>query len=213
MMDAIPLDDRLDLRHAATDRALVLNVPVRRLFAIDGFGPPVTPDYLVALHALRAADQAVRALLRVRGWREQLTTAAECLWRPGPTIGPGDIVDSFETRREWRWTQLAEIPAPAADLDVVAAIDAARESAGREQPLIRVIELWEGEVVQILSVGGPRAEVEALRRVLEAVTADGLSWDPIVHQIFFTDPVRSPRDRWRSILRVRIGRETGRRGH
>jgi hypothetical protein len=212
-MDVLPLNDRLDLRHAATDRALAVNVPVRRLFAIDGFGPPATPDHLLALRTLRAADQAVRALLRARGWREQVATAAECLWRPGRTVTPDHIVDSFATRGEWRWTQLAEIPPMATDPEVLASIDSARESAGREQPLIRVIELWEGQALQILSVGGPIAEMQALRRLLDAVGAGSLSWDPVVHQIFFSDPAQSPRDRWRSILRVTVGHEAGRRGH
>jgi hypothetical protein len=66
-METQPLSDRFELRHAATDHALRVSVPARRLLAMDGFGPPGTPDFLLALRSLRSAEQSIRARLAAAG--------------------------------------------------------------------------------------------------------------------------------------------------
>ena len=201
-METRPLSDRFELRHAATDHALRVTVPARRLLAIDGFGPPGTPDFLLALRTLRSAEQSIRANLAAAGWQGLVPAAAESIWRPEPRVAGDELVDSFASRSEWRWVQLAELPTMADRADAAAAIDAVRQRAGREQPLIRVVDLHEGESLQILAVGGPGAEGDVLRHLLEAMRAEGQEPDRAVHQIFVSDPARVPRDRWRSILRI-----------
>src|SRR4051812_33589923 len=101
-METQPLSDRFELRHAATDHALRVTVPARRLLAIDGFGPPATPDFLLALKTLRSAEQAIRGKLAASGWQGLVPAAAECVWRPAPKVGASELVDSFATRGEWR---------------------------------------------------------------------------------------------------------------
>jgi hypothetical protein len=201
-----PLSDRFELRHAASDRVLPVKVPSRRLLAIAGFGPPGTPDYLLALRALRLADQAVRAALSAAGWTGLVRGAAECMWQPPPEVPSASIVGSFVGRTDWRWQQLVELPRQAGPDDAAAAIDRVREGAGRERPLIHVVEARESEALQILSVGGPTAEADALRRLVDAMAADGVEGEGAIHQLFVSDPERVPRDRWRSILRVPIVR-------
>jgi hypothetical protein len=209
-METQPLSDRFELRHAATDRALAVTVPARHLLAIDGFGPPGTPDFLLALRTLRRADQVIRAKLAAAGWQAVVPAASECIWRPGPTVGPEELVDSFTTRGEWRWVQLAEVPSMADRGLAMAAIDEVRAGAGREQPLMRVADVHEDRALQILAVGGPLAETDAVRRVLDAIRAEGHEPEAAIHQIFVSDPARVPRDRWRSILRIPIVPSEGR---
>src|SRR4051794_34773491 len=200
-METQPLSDRFELRHAATDHAIRVIVPARRLLAIDGFGPPGTPDFLLALRALRSAEESIRAKLAAAGWHGLVAASAECIWRPDAKIAADEFLGSFASRAEWRWVQLAEVPSMAERADAVAAIDSVRQRAGREQPLMRVVDVQEGESLQILAVGGPDAETDAVQRLLEAV--DGEHREPhAIHQIFVSDPARVPRDRWRSILRL-----------
>src|SRR4051812_36912782 len=133
-METQPLSDRFELRHAATDHALRVTVPARRLLAIDGFGPPATPDFLLALKTLRSAEQAIRGKLAASGWQGLVPAAAECVWRPDPKVGASELVDSFATRREWRWVQLAGGPRGAVSGGGLAAVDAGRGPAGPGRP-------------------------------------------------------------------------------
>ena len=99
-METRPLSDRFELRHAATDHALRVTVPARRLLAIDGFGPPGTPDFLLALRTLRSAEQSIRANLAAAGWQGLVPAAAESIWRPEPRVAGDELVDSFASRSE-----------------------------------------------------------------------------------------------------------------
>src|SRR4051794_34724407 len=160
-METQPLSDRFELRHAATDHAVRVTVPARRLLAIDGFGPPATPDFLLALKTLRSVELAIRGKLAASGWRGLVPAAAEWVWRPDPKVAADELADSFATRGEWRWVQLAEVPGMAVPGDVLVAIDGVRAHAGRAQPLVRVVDVQEGEALQILADGGAQVETDA----------------------------------------------------
>jgi hypothetical protein len=203
-MESPPVSDRFELRHAATDHVSLVTVPPRRLFAIDGYGPPRTPDFRLAFDALRAADEAVRAALAHTGSRELARPAAECIWRPGPEVEPDRLVESFATRTEWRWVQLLEVQPIATSAHALDAVDGVRRRAGRDRALIRVVELQELDALQILAVGGDEAETEALRRLLDAVSSGGLDRRGDIHQIFVADPTRVPDARGRSIIRIPV---------
>lgn len=203
-MDPLPVSDRFELRHAATDHVSLVTVPPRRLFAIDGFGPPRSPGFDLALETLRAAATQLDATLAGRGPRHRERPLAECLWWPGPTVERDELVGSFATRADWRWEQLLEVSPDATREEALAAIDRVRARAGREQPLLRLIELRELDALQILAVGGRPAEAVALERLLDAVTAGGLTSHGDVHQLFLTDPALVPEDHSRTILRVPV---------
>ena len=71
-MAAEESSDRLDLRHAATDRALIVVVPERQLFAIDGVGSPGGADYRLATATLRSVTAAVRSSAEFGGTERRL---------------------------------------------------------------------------------------------------------------------------------------------
>jgi hypothetical protein len=205
-MERQPVSDRFELRHAATDQVSRVTVPARRLFAIDGFGPARTPDYLLALEAIRAVEDAVRAHHPAAGSQSVPRPPLECLWRPAGPLEPEVLVRSFASRSEWRWELLIEVPAAASLSSAVAATADVAAGAGREQPLVRVRELRESDAIQTLSVGGPASDAAALRRLLDAASADGLEPAGDIHQILLTDPARVDGPRERSIVRVPVRR-------
>jgi len=195
--------DRLDLRHAATDRALIVVVPRRRLFAIDGVGAPIAADFRLASTSLRAVAAALRARLGPRR-PDDPTAVLEVAWWVHPEIPPEATAEAFADRATWHWQQMIEIPNRATAADAEAAIETARRAAGREVPLVRVIELEEGQAAQILHVGGAAGEPESVRKLYRAIAEADLRPRGHLHQIVLADPAEVPEGRGRSILRLPV---------
>ena len=192
-----------ELRHAATDRATIVVVPTQRLFAIDGFGSPSGTDFRLATETLRAVSDALRARLRSTRSGDPGKGSIEAVWWTHPEVPIEQMADTFADRSAWHWQQLIEVPRTAAEADATAAIDATRVHAGQQLPLVRIVEITEGQTAQILNVGAA-AEPDSLRKLGRELDAAGLQPRGHVHQIFLTDPHLVSADRARSILRIPV---------
>ena len=115
--------DQIELRHAATDRATIVVVPERRMFAIDGLGDPRTTGFVLASDTLRAADEALRARVQREHGHKIARGVLECAWWTHPEPPSEDLATSFADRSTWHWQQMLEIPSEAGDEDAQAAIE------------------------------------------------------------------------------------------
>jgi hypothetical protein len=192
----------LELRHASTDRATIVVVPRRRLFAIDGVGSPTAGDFQLASQTLRAVDEALRVRLRARSL-DVPKPALEVAWWTHPELPPDDMAEQFADRSTWHWQQMIEVPDKAVDADTTGSIDDTRRGAGRDVALVRVIELIEGRAAQILQIGNAD-ERDSVRRLYAAIREAGLRPRGHLHQIHIADPMQVPIDRRRSILRLPV---------
>ena len=192
-----------ELRHAATDRATIVVVPRRRLFAIDGVGEPTAATYRFAAETLRTVSDALRHRLRARGHADRGKPPIETAWWTHPEVPPGEMAELFADRAAWHWQQLVEVPERATDEDAAAAIDETRRRAGREGPLVRVVEIVEGRSAQILNLGAD-GEAASVRRLAAEIATSGLRPHGHLHQIFLSDPEVVGRAKARSILRLPI---------
>ena len=193
----------LELRHAATDRATIVVVPKRRLFATDGVGGPAAADFRFAGEALRTVSEALRRRLRAAGAHDPGKPPIEVAWWTHPELPPDAMAEAFADRSSWHWQQLVEVPDRATDEDAAAAIDEMRRRAGRDVALVRVVEIVEGRSAQILNIG-PDSEGASIRRLAAEIEAAGLRPHGHLHQIFVSDPEAAARGRSRSILRIPI---------
>ena len=192
-----------ELRHAATDRATIVVVPRRRLFAIDGVGEPTAATYRLASDTLRAVTEALRHRLRAGGHGDPGKPPIETAWWTHPELAPEAMADAFPDRASWHWQQLVEVPARATDDDADQAIDETRRGAGREAPLVRIVDIVEGRSAQILNLGAD-GEAASVRRLAAEIAAAGLRPHGHLHQIFIADPDVVGRAKARSILRLPI---------
>ena len=196
--------DRFELRHAATDRATLVVVPERRMFAIDGLGDPRLAAFVLASDSLRAVDERVRARVQKATGRRVDPAVLECAWWTHPEPPSQDLASSFADRSTWHWQQMIEIPPEASDEDAQRCIDETRAEFDRALPLVRVIQFAEGRSAQILHVGGPADEHRSVVALYEAVAREGLHPHGHLHEIRLADYERVPDGRARSILRLPI---------
>jgi hypothetical protein len=202
-MTEAPIGDPFELRHAATDRATIVNVPERWLLAIDGVGSPDADDYRLAGQVLRTALANVSARLRRLGWTGQPTRVLETAWWIHPEVPPDQTAEAFKDRRVWHWQQMIELPLAATEDDVESAIDQTRREAGRVVPLLRTVHFVEGVSAQILHVGASPVD-EAVRRLYDAVAAQGLEPRGHLHELRLAEAQAVPQGRERSILRLPV---------
>lgn len=198
------MTDRFELRHAATDRAIIVVVPERRMLAIDGLGEPRAADFVFAGKTLRNAGELLRKRLQREYGLERRVGVLECAWWTHPEPPSQDIVEAFADRSTWHWQQMIEIPSEATDADAEAVIEEARSRAGRAAPLMRLIRFNEGRSAQILHVGGPESQGRSVQALFDAVAKAGLRPHGHLHEIRVADHERVPQDRARSILRLPI---------
>ena len=106
----------LELRHAATDRAMIVDVDERRLFAIDGIGEPSGSDFRLAADTLRQVARVLARSLRRDRFVTPRPGILECAWWTHPEIESGrisasELVDRV-VRRGRAWISEVHLSGP-----------------------------------------------------------------------------------------------------
>jgi hypothetical protein len=196
--------DTLELLHAATDRATIVTVPERRMFALDGLGDPAGAGYGEAIETLHAIADLLRARLHVERHLETRVGPIECAWWTHPEPPRDEVPERFADRATWHWQQMVEIPPQATETDAEAVLAEAREVGIPDAALVRVIRFDEGLSAQILHAGPRDSEPDSVRRLYDAVHAARLRPRGHLHEILVSDPRRAPAERRHSILRLPV---------
>jgi hypothetical protein len=199
----LSLSQQIELLHASTDRPNVVDVPERRLLALEGIGHPTGPGFLVACEALDASADAVAAVRRRRTGGHVPVGHLEAIWWKEET---DRWLDAIESPLPWHWELLIECPSGVSDDEAVAALEGAAADARTLPDIerVRLIRFPEGRCVQILHVGAFDSKVSLLHWLFGEIAAMGLRVSGRHHEIYVTDPRRTPPDAWRTIVRYPV---------
>jgi hypothetical protein len=199
----LSLSQQIELLHASTDRPNVVEVPERRLLALEGIGEPTGPGFHESCEALVAAVEAIAAERRRRTNGPVPRGHLEAIWWKEETAWFLDAIDSPDP---WHWDVMIECPSGVADDDVHATIarSAADPGAVPDIERVRLIHFTEARCVQILYVGRFEAKANLLPRLFGEIAALGLRVAGRHHEIYMTDPRRTSPDEWRTIVRYPV---------
>jgi len=194
----------LELRHASTDRAIIVVVPERRLLAVDGIGEPTSAAFQLGTASLRATETILRS--RRAGSRLDAARSAvfECAWWTHPELAPDEVEAAFADRSTWHWQQMIAVPDRATEADIDAAILEERRGEGPSGPPIRAIHVREGRAAQMLHVGTSGTAVTTLGRLYRIIGEAGMRPAGHIHELRLADDRDVPLERARSILRIPI---------
>ena len=178
-----------------TDWAIV-EVPPMHYLGIDGAGDPNTAkSYPEAVEALYSVAYTLKFALKERPF----------------TVGPleglwwADDPTTFVTREKaaWSWTMLISQPPWLTEADVASAVQAAL--AKKKRPAIervRSLSLSEGPSAQLLHIGSYDDEGPRLAQLHnEFFVQHGLDFNGLHHEIYLSDPRRTPPEKLKTILR------------
>jgi hypothetical protein len=209
--------------HAATDRINLIDLPVRRVLAVDGVGEPRGIVFTESADALRSLLHEISSRHQPRSQDRPTSAHLEALWsvdaEPDLAHAPDaqakamrlDLARAANPDRSLHWRLLVELPATIGD-------DEARDAAARARTerhdrlgidRIEMVEFEEGRCAQILHVGAFASETPTLERLEAGVTSEGYRLVGPHHEIYLTDIRLSEPSRWRRIIRYRVSRIEG----
>jgi hypothetical protein len=193
-----------DIQRAATGHVSLVEIPSRRVIAIDGYGPPTSGDFRLAYQTLMSVAEGLRPLTKATHGNQPFVGSRilEVHWRP--VDAEADLVHDFGERDRWVWQQFIPAPDSVEQADVVAVIARVAHEAGRATPLVRVETRPWWRAAQLLHLGTWAGQPVTLRKLLDQVGDLGLHAGREVASIRVADEDRVPVDRAASIVRVPI---------
>jgi hypothetical protein len=201
----IQFDEPLDeagLLAAKAGQTRFLVVPERRYFMIDGHGAPGSPSFEAAFGALFPVAYTVHFTLKRRGVAMPVGAIEGLYWfgdREGP-VSPNDF--SQHDAADWNWRLLLPVPEAATADELAGAVaDVARKKSPPALGLLRVQSWREGPSVQTLHVGSYTSEPTTIAALHDSLSAVGLRPRGCHHEIYISDPKRTPAARLKTIIR------------
>ncbi|HLJ67589.1 MAG TPA: GyrI-like domain-containing protein, partial [Chloroflexota bacterium] len=103
---------------------------------------------------------------------------------------------------EWRWKLLLRVPGFVSHRDLSDAVRALEERGkGSDAAEVQLEDLDEGLCVQALHIGPYNRENETIDRMTAVAHENHLEFVGVHHEIYLSDPNRTPPERLRTILR------------
>jgi len=205
---AAPVDfervvDYRKLIAARPDRVRFIDIPACRQFAVDGAGPPGGPAFQAAFGALYPVAYTVHFALKRRGDEAPVGGIEGLFWlEDTETIVPDLFATGSAEGRTWLWSLRLPVPDQATDDDIGTAIaEVARKKNPPALADLHVVSWTEGPSAQILHVGPYSAEPPTIERLHAAISAAELRPRGRHHEIYISDPNRTPSDRLKTVIR------------
>lgn len=200
---------RIDLKKDFRDRYqppvgrfVEVVLPEVRYLAIDGHGDPNTsPEYAAAIECLFTAGYAVRSAFKQRSGSDFVVGPLEGLWS---SQDPSAFVD--RAKGDWDWTMLIPLPDEVDRDDVSAGLAAAaKKKPGLPIASIELLTLTEGRCLQTMHLGSYDDETPVLATLhRELMPARGVTWNGRHHEVYLSDPRRTPAEKMKTVLRQPI---------
>jgi hypothetical protein len=204
--------DKLDLKKtrkalftAPRNRFVPVDVPPVSYLMVDGHGDPNrAPAYKLAVESLYTTAYTAKFAGKAKG-KDFVMMPLEGLWSaPDP--------ESFTARRkdEWDWTMMIMVP-DFVDADTFhAAALKVRAKLGTLPESLRLESLEEGLCLQALHIGSYDDEGPLLATLhREIMPAAGYTFAGRHHEVYLSDPRKTPPEKLKTLLRQPVRRVLG----
>jgi hypothetical protein len=175
----------------------LVRLPAARYLAVDGRDRPGSARFRSAMRSLYSVGYTMKFARPARG--------------PSFRLGMPQGLYPFPPARHdrspsdgMRWTLLLRIPEDVRRPELRASVSRLR-ARGRDASGVRLVRLREGRVVQMLHVGPYSAERGSVESMTRWARARGLTLRAPLHEIYLSDPRRTPARRLRTVLRFPLG--------
>ena len=106
---------------------------------------------------------------------------------------------------EWTWKVMIRVPDYVSPDEVQKARNKSMEKKG--MPALQLVEhekMSEGKCAQILHVGPYEKEGETYGKLMKFISEEGLEINGLFHEIYLSDPSRTPPEKYRTIIRLPV---------
>jgi hypothetical protein len=206
-MDKIDFKKKLATLYSAPKGSFaIVDVPVMEFVKIDGKGDPNRdPAYKRAVEWLYSVSYAMKFATKAKSGKDYVVPPLEGLWW-------ADNPDDFVGRRKhlWQWTMMIMVPDFVERSLYEAALARSRDKLGEPPVSLRLEPLDEGRCLQTLHIGSYDDEGPTLGRLHnEIMPAKGVTFAGPHHEIYLSDPRKTPPEKLKTILRQPVRRAEG----
>jgi hypothetical protein len=183
--------------YVSPKRPVLLEIPPARYLRITGHGEAGGREFQAQAGAIYNVAFAVKAASK-SGGRDYVVPKMEGLWWGE---NPDEVLMG-QQRTIWNWKLLIRVPDFVSEEEVAEVVRKLTDK--RKLPDVAHVKLEtleEGRCVQMLHVGPYTAEAPALQAMRDFVAAQGLVLHGLHHEIYLSDPRRTPPAKLRTILR------------
>ena len=174
----------------------IVRVGPAKYLSISGTGRPDSPPFNDAIGALYTVAFTIKMARKAAG-QDYAVTKLEGLWDVESPSGNWSAPDNV-----FAWDLMIRVPTFVTEKDLKAAVDDAMKK-GKEAPVgrVKLVEITEGECVQMLHVGPYSDEQRTVDKMRAFAAMAGRQFTGRHHEIYFSDPRRVPAERLKTILR------------
>jgi hypothetical protein len=174
-----------------------VDVPELGFLMVDGEGDPESAtSFMDAVGALYSTAYTLKFGLRKLGL-DFTVMPLEALWWV-----EGKDPFAFDRRGNWHWTAMIAVPDEVTPIEVEEArVTVAEKRDVPALPLLRFERFLEGLSVQVTHVGPYSAEAPTIERVHTFIRDHGCAPRGRHHEIYLSDPKRTPPERLKTIVR------------
>ena len=197
--------------YGPTTQPAVVHVPRMTFLMVDGAGDPNTSEaYARAVEALYGLAYAIRMGCKEEGF-EYVVPPLEGLWEVKDS---GYVGGTIPDKQAFQWTMMIRQPECVTQVMLTAAKDAlARKKPHLDTAGVRLQTFQEGRCVQAMHLGPYDTEMETLERMRVHAKEEGYREDMaegrLHHEIYLSDPRKTPPEKWRTVLRHPIAPKEG----
>ncbi len=184
----------------------IVDVPTMNFVAVEGEGDPNEEGgaYKKALEVLYAIAYTLKMSYkgdhRIEGFFEYVVPPLEGLWWQK---GMGEV--DYANKSGFCWIAAIRLPDFVTQKDFVWAVEEAERKKKLDCTPARMITAVEGLCVQMTHLGPYDAEPESIARMKAYAEEMGYEEDfsqgRLHHEIYLTDPRKSPPEKWRTVIR------------
>lgn len=168
---------------------------------VEGTGEPGGAEFTAGVGALFAVAYAIAMTRRKQGKPTFRVPKLEALWHAA-----SEHEFLAVPREAWSWTLLLRVPDFVDEGELAAATSAAAKRGVANAARVHRLALDEGACAQVLHVGPYAGESETLAGVSAMLDRLGLVRHGSHHELYLTDPRRTPPEQTRTILRHPVRR-------
>ncbi len=174
----------------------IIDAPALSYLMVDGAGAPDGAEFQNAIGAIYAVAYSIKFSRKKAGWGpDYVIPPLEMLWW---SEGEGEF-DLIERPEAARWTAMVMQPDFIEAGDVDAGVAAAKANPALDG--LRLDSLAAGRAAQMLYVGPYSAMGPHIERLHRFIAGEGLSLSGKHHDVYLSDPRRTPPERLKTILR------------
>jgi hypothetical protein len=176
----------------------LVRVGPARYLSITGRSAPGAEPFVQAMGALYHVAFTIKMANKSAG-RDYAVTKLEGLWwLDAPVASP-----TMST--VWNWQLLLRVPPFIKERELRSTIEGlVAKGKGDEVRRVQLVDLTEGECVQILHIGPYTEEKESIEKMRAFAAQAGRSLVGKHHEIYFSDPRRVKPEKLRTILRYQV---------